>query len=76
MRSAWICTRNDVLGNLAVLSPLPAPVRLKRMDSEIGSVALQNLLGVNKSVLSELAQKGGAVSGQKRSSSARAAGRL
>jgi hypothetical protein len=30
MRSAWICTRNDVLGNLAVLLSFPPPGRICR----------------------------------------------
>jgi phage terminase Nu1 subunit (DNA packaging protein) len=36
------------------------------MDSEISAMALQRLLGINKSVLSELAEKGIAVRGVKR----------
>jgi hypothetical protein len=47
-------------------TPLLAHARLARIDSEIGSVALQKLVGINKSVPSKLAQKGIVKRGKKR----------
>jgi hypothetical protein len=45
-----------------------ACARLRRMDSEIASAALQRLLGINKNVLGGLAAKGIGVWGNKRGS--------
>ena len=62
MRSAWVCTRNDVLGNLAVLLAAIGVFGTGKgwpeliVASEMEALALQGDAGVIRHALSELRQ--------------------